>query len=592
MKQSLTTKLIAYFLVFSILPLIAVGLITYDNGKKAIEEQTFEYLAATTELREEMINTWISENEKEAVIIAGSPVFEKNTERLLTRVSTEPIYLRAYEDTEKYLKTAIEESQRFFEISYISPDGEVLVSTDSLREGKNESDIEYFVKGKEGTFAQNIYISPEYSRPVMTIASPIKDNNGNLLGVLAGRLNLNDIDRMMHERSGLGESGEIYLLNKFYYHVSDPKLKAGQPLKEETHSEGIDECIGGKSVTGIYENYEGKQVFGAYKWLVKREMCIVAEMGKNEVYSPIYALRNGIIVAVLVLTAALIFFVPPIARTITKPLMRLVKATGEIGKGRLDHRIDVKTKDEIGTLSEAFNKMAEDIETTQRQLIQSEKLASLGQLAAGLAHEINNPLANISINAQMLLQDTKDKKIKEKLSKIEGNVDRATRIVKNLLDFSRTPEFHPHYTDINTLIAKTLDILKHETKKVEVVKELDENLPEVLVDPAQLQQVFINAITNACQAMPNGGKLILRTGRIGDIMEIEVSDTGEGISPENLTKVFDPFFTTRKVGKGTGLGLSISYRIVEKHGGHIDVKSEIGKGTSFIIKLPAGGKGE
>ena len=107
MKQSLTTKLIAYFLVFSILPLIAVGLFTYDNGKKAIEKQTFEYLTATTDLREEMINTWISENEKEAVIIAGSPVFEKNTERLLTRVSTEPIYLRAYEDTEKYLKTEI-----------------------------------------------------------------------------------------------------------------------------------------------------------------------------------------------------------------------------------------------------------------------------------------------------------------------------------------------------------------------------------------------------------------------------------------------------------------------------------------------------
>jgi signal transduction histidine kinase len=170
-------------------------------------------------------------------------------------------------------------------------------------------------------------------------------------------------------------------------------------------------------------------------------------------------------------------------------------------------------------------------------------------------------------------------------------VDRATRIVKNLLEFSRTPEFHPSYTDINALITKTVDILKYETKKVEVVEKFGKELPEVPVDPIQLQQVFINIITNACQAMLKEGTLTIRTGQTGDIMEIEISDTGEGISPENLTKVFDPFFTTRKVGSGTGLGLSISYRIVEKHGGHIDVKSEVGKGTTFTIKLPAGEKG-
>jgi len=302
-------------------------------------------------------------------------------------------------------------------------------------------------------------------------------------------------------------------------------------------------------------------------------------------------LRNTIIAAVFIMTSALIFLVPPIASTMTKPLMQLVRGAGEIGKGRFDHRIKIRTKDEIGVLSDAFNKMAEDIEATQRQLIQSEKLASLGQLAAGVAHEINNPLANISLSAQMLLQDVKDKKIRQRLLKIEDNVDRATRTVKNLLDFSRTPEFHPSYADINGLLAKTLDILKHETKRMEVVKKLDEELPDVLADPRQLQQVFINIITNACQAMPNGGRLTLRTGQIGDTVEIEISDTGEGIPPENLTRVFDPFFTTRKAGKGTGLGLSISYRIVERHGGHIDIKSETGKGTAFTIRLPAGEKG-
>ena len=282
MKRSLTTKFILYFLVFSILPLIAVGLITYDSGKNAIEKQTFNYLTATTGQREEMVNTWISENEKEILLIATSPIFEKNTARLLTRIEADPVYLRAYEDTVEYLDVAKGDANKFFEISYVSPDGEVLVSTDSSREGIDESGEGYFIKGKEGTFVQNIYISSEYSRPIMTVATPIKDDDGNLLGVLSGRLSLNDIDEMMHERSGLGETGEVYLLNRFYYYVSDPKLKGGQPLKDEIHSPGIDECIAGKSVTGIYKDYDGRDVFGVYKWLDTRELCIVAEMSKGE----------------------------------------------------------------------------------------------------------------------------------------------------------------------------------------------------------------------------------------------------------------------------------------------------------------------
>lgn len=588
MKRSLTTKLIIYFLFFSILPLATVGLITYDNGKRAIEKQTFQHLTATTQLKEEIINTWISEDEKDILLIASSPILEKNTAKLFARVKADPISLRAYEEIQEYMKTALRENQRFFEIFYISPKGEVLVSTDSSKEGKDKSESEFFIKGREDTTIQNIYITPEYGRPLMTIATPIRDDNGTLLGVLAGRLGLNDLDDLMRERSGLGETGETFLLNRFYYSVSDPKLKAGQALKKEIHSAGIDECISGKSVSGNYENYKNEHVFGVYRWLDKRELCIVAEMGRSEVYAPIYSLRDAIIAAVFFMTVSLLFLVPPIARTMTNPLMRLVRGAGEVGRGRLDHRIKVKTNDEIGVLSEAFNRMAEDIDTTQKQLIQSEKLASLGQLSAGVAHEINNPLANISINAQLLLQDVNDSDIRKRLIKIEENVDRATSIVKNLLEFSRTPEFHPIFADLNILLAKTLDILKHETKTVTIIKELDEELPEVLADPLQLQQVFINLVTNACQAMPNGGTLTLRTRKVGNIVEVEILDTGEGISKANIPKIFDPFFTTRPVGKGTGLGLSVIYRIIETHGGHVDVKSEVGKGTSFIIKLTAG----
>jgi signal transduction histidine kinase len=265
--------------------------------------------------------------------------------------------------------------------------------------------------------------------------------------------------------------------------------------------------------------------------------------------------------------------------------MSLVKGAEEIGKGKLDYRIKVRSKDEIGILAGAFNSMVKSLEESQRQLIQSEKLASLGQLAAGIAHEINNPLTNISNNAQMLQQEVGGRAAK-RLKVIEENIDKASRIVRNLLDFSRAPEFHPEFIDITLLLEKSLEFMEHDLKRIEVVKRFSKNLPEVLVDPLQIQQVFVNLITNACQAMPNGGRLTLTTDSTDKTVEVRISDTGEGIPKEHMDKIFDPFFTTRKVGKGTGLGLSISYRIIDRHGGRIKVESEVGKGSTFIIELP------
>lgn len=587
MKTPLAAKLMVYFLLFSVIPLIIVGYTAYENGRKAIEAQTFDYLTATTQLKEEEIEGWIEENEKTLKFLSYSPLLGKNIPILLsTHREGDPIYMRAYEEVLEFFRNSVEGEDSIEGLSFLDTSGRVVLSTYENEVGRDLSSSPFFSRGLDGPYIQNIVVS-ESSGPTMKIACPV-ESSGEKLGVLVADLNLNELDKITREKSIIGETGETYLLNKYYYLISEPRFKAGEPLTKEMHSAGIDECLSGVTGVGFYNNYEGVPVLGSYRWIPDREICVVAEISQAEAFAPILTLKRNLIVAGVFLMIVLIVVVPLFAFTITRPIKELVKGAEEIGKGRLNYRIKVKSKDEIGTLAEAFNSMVKSLEESQRQLIQSEKLASLGQLAAGVAHEINNPLTNISNSAQLLLQEAEGK-VAKRLKIIEENVEKASRIVRNLRNFSRAPEFHPEFVDVNSLLEKSLEFVRHELKGIEVVKDFDTDLPEVLADPLQLQQVFVNIITNACQAMPNGGTLTLATRGGDEMVEIRISDTGVGIPKEHLSKIFDPFFTTRKVGKGTGLGLSISYKIVDAHNGKIEVESEVGKGSTFIIKLPIEG---
>ncbi len=225
-------------------------------------------------------------------------------------------------------------------------------------------------------------------------------------------------------------------------------------------------------------------------------------------------------------------------------------------------------------------------EKLEMQLLQSNKLATIGQLAAGTAHEINNPLGNISLYAQMLLKKAEDKDTKEKLMVINDEANRAAQIVNGLLDFARQSELKLSHIDINKEIGKVLSILAPQLKEIKVTTALVP-LPPILADAGQIQQVIMNLLTNSIQSITENGEIMVKTTAKDGFVEISIIDNGIGIPRENLDKIFDPFFTTKEQGKGTGLGLSISYGIIKRHNGSIEVKSEAGEGTTFTIKLPA-----
>lgn len=227
----------------------------------------------------------------------------------------------------------------------------------------------------------------------------------------------------------------------------------------------------------------------------------------------------------------------------------------------------------------------------QQEVIQQEKMAAIGMLAGGVAHEINNPLGGILAFTQLIMRDLKSEDpLKSDLSEIERAAVRCKKIVADLLDFSRASSGKDiQNLDINVLIEKIVPFIKAEIKalNIDLKLETEKNLPSIYGNANRLQQVVLNLLTNACQAMPSGGNLFVKTYANNGRVCVEVEDTGCGISKENISKVFDPFFTTKPAGKGTGLGLSISYRIVKEHEGTIDVDSEHGRGTKFIVRLPA-----
>jgi len=287
-----------------------------------------------------------------------------------------------------------------------------------------------------------------------------------------------------------------------------------------------------------------------------------------------------------------------ILQNIMRPLRSLVKASEKIGAGDYSHRIDISTEDEIGYVCYTFNQMANAIaqrdiklqENTQKQIQQSERLASVGRLASGIAHEINNPLTGILTYSSLLLEDLKETDFEEDLNVIIRETLRCRNIVRGILDFARSTKLEKRPDNINRIISDVTQILdKHiNFHNITIRKHFDPDVPDMNIDVDQMKSVINNLMVNAADAMPDGGTIDLVTDyvRSGDTVKITVSDNGSGISSENIEKIFDPFFTTKDSGKGTGLGLSVTYGIIRRSNGNIEVESTPGEGTTFTITLP------
>lgn len=286
-----------------------------------------------------------------------------------------------------------------------------------------------------------------------------------------------------------------------------------------------------------------------------------------------------------------------VVRTISRPLQRITVAAVRVTKGEYGTEVDLrKSNDEIGLLANSFNemsrKMANDIESLRQmneQLMRADKLAAMGTLAAGVAHEVNNPLASISSLIQMMRSESRSPDTLEKLEMIQSQISRISRVTRDLTDFARARPAAKTTVGVNDVIDAALRLAEFDStfQKLTIAKNLSGDLPQIYADADQLQQVFLNIFLNARDAMPEGGELRIATRNGNGGVTIEVADTGKGILPDDAKHIFDPFYTTKPAGQGTGLGLAVCYGIVTAHDGTLELRANEPSGATFVIDLPA-----
>ncbi len=454
---------------------------------------------------------------------------------------------------------------------------------------------------------------------MLKAAAPILDADQHLLGIVYGGVLLNRnfeiVDRikqtvfqnLQYKGKDIGTAT-----------IFQDDLRISTNVKNEDGTR----ALGTRAAEDVYEQVVNKgkpwigRAFVVNHWYITayepiRDLAgeIIGMLYVGVLEQKYVDLRQRAVMVFLAVTAvgALVAFglASFVSGRISVSIKKLASASDQVAHGNLDARVEIRSQDELRELADAFNFMAVALkkrdekvrEFTTRRIMESERLAHIGQLAAGVAHEINNPLTGIVTYSHLLLERvTTENGTRQSLEKIVKQADRCRDIIRGLLDFARQRKPEKRLSNVNKVLEECVSLVDKQVlfHNIRIVQHLSPNLPQVFMDPSQVQQVFMNMILNAAEAMKGGGQLTMTTRLVPveQMVEIEFTDTGHGIKEEDLDRIFSPFFTTKEVGHGTGLGLAISYGIVKEHRGTITVESEEGKGATFTISLPVGSEQE
>ncbi|HSB90306.1 MAG TPA: ATP-binding protein [Anaerolineales bacterium] len=598
--MKLTPRITLTFVVYAAALLAAVGFLAYNSGRAALRSATISELQSTAIEKQGALEAWVEEKRQDIARLAQDPGTLTHAVELYDAPSGSPEAANAHR---LLLEEILPRSAggEFMSLMVIDPrSGQVVASSDPTEEGKLKEDRPYFLQGKAGPYVENLYYSVALQEPAMTSAAPLRAPDGRLVGVLAGRIDLDEMNAIISRRSGLHESDDTLLVSTSNLFVTQPRFVIDPVvLQRGIHTQAVERCLEGRSGAIDQLDYRGVPAIAVYTWLPERELCLIVKMDQAEAYAPTRSFGRAVAaISALALVAAVVIAVV-LARSLTLPILGLQAGVARFGQGDLGFRLPDSSRDELGSLAREFNARADSLaqKDTSLRARAAELEAANRELEAfsySVSHDLRAPLRAVDGFSRILLEEhaaSLDGEARRYLDLVRDNTQKMGHLIDDLLAFSRLgrQEFGRRTVQPANLARQALDQLNGERVAREVEIEIDE-MPEALADPVLLRQLYVNLLSNALKFTRKRDPARIHVGsRTEDGKPVYfVQDNGVGFDMAYVGKLFGVFQRLHRAEdyEGTGVGLAIVQRIVHRHGGRVWAEGAVDRGATFSFTLP------
>jgi signal transduction histidine kinase len=595
LRGGLGRRILLWFLVLSLVPLLVSNSVGYGVSRGIIEQQIRRYLRAIAEIQAQQVATEVERHQLflDGIAVANRILFEAIPEAAAAlqagrRQDPSITAIQAHLDHE------LEEFRSLSELFVIDTTGTVVAATNGERLGEDWALSELYRRGRAGNFFAADWGQRNGSVvPLFMLAVPILDEQQRPNGVLGGSVGFDTLQAFLRLPEHPAIDVHAFIVDRsgrpvFFSHQHIP-IDYSQPLPSPL----VDQPPGAMA---RYVNYEGIEVVGTsvavpdVPWLYISEVSVSSALGQLRGLALLAAAIESVFALLLV---AIVWIV---ARSIVAPLRRLVSAAECIRKGDLGVEVEIEREDELGHLGRTFNQMSGELQSSaqeirelhEQEMRRAAQLASVGELATGIAHEIKNPLVGVASGVDLLSRGVgEDPKSAAVLEQMQAQVRRIELAIRDLLSYATPKEPLFTWTDPKQLVGRLIALVRPQADAagIKMTERYADVLPTIRVDPELLTQALLNLALNAIQAMKPGGTLQVSLENADESVRFSISDTGKGIAPEEVNRIYRPFYTTKH--QGTGLGLAITRGVVERHGGQIEVESKLGEGSTFTLVIPA-----